>query len=242
MWILFIYSFISTCAHTHAEKKNKPKKSAYSSGSIHTLWLLHRRPKRHSHILKWISVWAGRAPDNCIMFGDEEKTWQRAVLKKPMSFPLAFLPSWSFKAAGIFGSLVYSVLGAVSPWVTPYLDWYSTRSKCTFTCHFVTAHPDTYWMMERLFCYPHGCKQGWQTLGSWAPPRTKRIWPIIKITFLIASFLLYKEGAFIYIGSLSLNSSLKVTCWSPWHDLRANVQHNASFQRLPAMCILCRAA
>lgn len=147
-----MYSFISTCAHTHAEKKNKPKKiSLQLRIHSHVLWLLHRRPKRHSHILKWISVWAGRAPDNCIMFGDEEKTWQRAVLKKPMSFPLAFPPSWSFKAAGIFGSLVYSVLGAVSPWVTPYLDWYSTRSKCTFTCHFVTAHPHTYWMMERLF-------------------------------------------------------------------------------------------
>lgn len=181
------------CSHTRGEKKQTKKISLQLRIHSHVLWLLHRRPKRHSHILKWISVWAGRAPDNCIMFGDEEKTWQRAVLKKPMSFPLAFPPSWSFKAAGIFGSLVYSVLGAVSPWVTPYLDWYSTRSKCTFTCHFVTAHPHTYWMMERLFCYPRGCNQGWQTLGSWAPPRTKRIWPIIKITFLIASFLLYKE-------------------------------------------------
>lgn len=50
------------------------------------------------------------------------------VKKKPTSFSLSLsLLSWSFKAAGIFSSLVYIRRGAeFSPCHNPYLGWYLT--------------------------------------------------------------------------------------------------------------------
>lgn len=58
----------------------------------HILRLMHWYPTRDSHILNWMSVWAGTMQDNCIMFKDKEKTWQGVVWKKQMSFPITFPP------------------------------------------------------------------------------------------------------------------------------------------------------
>lgn len=96
-----LYSYIHSHTLTHAELWRTNIPDTAWAVFTHTR-LLHRHSTRDWDILKWISVWVGRAPDNCIMFRDEEETWQGAMLKRRRPFLFLFLPSWSFKAAGIF--------------------------------------------------------------------------------------------------------------------------------------------
>lgn len=91
-----IYSYIHSHALTHAKLWCTYIKTAAqmlkAPGCIHTsLGCCGGIAQEILTVWKPISVWAGRSPANCIMFRDEEKTWQGAVLKSRRPFLSLFL-------------------------------------------------------------------------------------------------------------------------------------------------------